>query len=93
MRDSCRRRGGAHVKVVYAVTFGRIAAAQCGAVPMAPPAHFFVTARHHHGDPAMAVHLNFINRSNDTNNARIVIFQKNAARNTGEIPIAWRVID
>ena len=41
----------------------------------------------------MAVHLNFINRSNDTNNARIVIFQKNAARNTGEIPIAWRVID
>ncbi len=38
------------------------------------------------------IKLNFINRSADTNNTNIVIFQKNTAENSGEIAIAWKVI-
>lgn len=38
------------------------------------------------------IKLNFINRSNDTNNSQIVIFQKNAASSFDEIAIAWTVI-
>ncbi|CAM1342089.1 hypothetical protein [Tenacibaculum amylolyticum] len=38
------------------------------------------------------IKLNFINRSNDTNNSQVVIFQKNVAQNFDEIPIAWTVI-
>ncbi len=38
------------------------------------------------------IKLNFINRSKDTNNSNIVIFQKNAADNFGEVAVAWKVI-
>lgn len=38
------------------------------------------------------IKLNFINKSNDTNNSSIVIFQQNVAENFGEIAIAWKVI-
>lgn len=38
------------------------------------------------------IRLNFINRSNDTNNSDVVIFQKNVAEDFGEIAIAWQVI-
>jgi hypothetical protein len=38
------------------------------------------------------IKLNFINRSGDTNNSSIVIFQKNVAQNFDEIAIAWKVI-
>lgn len=38
------------------------------------------------------IKLNFINRSNDTNNSSIVIFQQNIAEDFGEIAVAWRVI-
>lgn len=38
------------------------------------------------------IKLNFINKSNDTNNSSVVIFQQNVAENFGEIAIAWKVI-
>lgn len=38
------------------------------------------------------IKLNFINRSNDTNNSQVVIFQKNAAAGFDETAIAWKVI-
>lgn len=40
----------------------------------------------------MDIQLNFINRSNDTNNSQIVIFQKNVALDFAEHAIAWKVI-
>ncbi len=40
----------------------------------------------------MSIQLNFINRSNDTNNSQVVIFQKNVATNVDELAVAWRVI-
>lgn len=39
------------------------------------------------------IKLNFINRSSDTNNSSIVIFQQNAAEDIGEYAVAWRVIE
>lgn len=38
------------------------------------------------------INLNFINRSNDTNNSSIVLFQKNVSEDFDEIAIAWQVI-
>ncbi|NLS00113.1 hypothetical protein HGP17_25080 [Rhizobium sp. P38BS-XIX] len=38
------------------------------------------------------IKLNFINRSSDTNNSSIVIFQQNAAVTFDEKPVAWRMI-
>jgi hypothetical protein len=38
------------------------------------------------------IKLNFVNRSADTNNSSIVIFQQNVAEDFGEIAIAWQVI-
>lgn len=38
------------------------------------------------------IKLNFINRSNDTNNSSIVIFQKNVAESFSELAVAWKVI-
>lgn len=38
------------------------------------------------------IKLNFINRSSDTNNSSVVIFQKNAAEDTDALSIAWTVI-
>ncbi|RLJ79437.1 hypothetical protein [Pedobacter alluvionis] len=38
------------------------------------------------------IKLNFINRSGDTNNSTVVIFQQNVAEDFGEIAIAWQVI-
>ncbi|MFQ3226675.1 MAG: hypothetical protein ACI8RW_000051 [Porticoccaceae bacterium] len=38
------------------------------------------------------IKLNLINRSNDTNNSQIVIFQKNVAEDFDELAVAWRVI-
>ena len=38
------------------------------------------------------IQLNFINKSADTNNSSIVIFQQNVAEDFGEIAVAWRVI-
>ncbi len=38
------------------------------------------------------IKLNFINRSNDTNNSSVVIFQQNIAEDFGEIAVAWTVI-
>jgi len=38
------------------------------------------------------IRLNFINRSADTNNSSIVIFQKNIAEDFDELAVAWRVI-
>ncbi len=40
----------------------------------------------------MDVKLNFINRSNDTNNAQVVIFQKNVETGFDELAVAWKVI-
>ena len=40
----------------------------------------------------MDIKLNFINRSNDQNNASIVIFPKNVATDVEETAIAWLVI-
>ena len=40
----------------------------------------------------MSTHLNFINRSSDTNNSQIVIYQKNVATGVDELAVAWRVI-
>ena len=39
------------------------------------------------------IKLNFINRSNDTNNNSVVIFQLNAASDFNEIAVAWKVIE
>ncbi len=39
------------------------------------------------------IKLNFINRSKDTNNSSVVIFQQNVAEDFGEIAIAWKVIE
>lgn len=39
-----------------------------------------------------SIALNFINRSGDTNNSSVVIFQQNVAEDFGEIAIAWKVI-
>lgn len=41
----------------------------------------------------MVVKLNLINRSSDTNNSNVVIFQKNVATNFDELAIAWKVIE
>ncbi len=41
----------------------------------------------------MDIALNFINQSNDTGNARIVIYTRNALGGIDEIPVAWKVID
>ncbi|OMQ08175.1 hypothetical protein [[Flexibacter] sp. ATCC 35103] len=38
------------------------------------------------------IKLNFINRSGDTNNSSVVIFQQNVAESFGEIAVAWKVI-
>jgi hypothetical protein len=38
------------------------------------------------------IKLNFINKSADTNNSSVVIFQQNVAEDFGEIAIAWQVI-
>ena len=39
-----------------------------------------------------AIELNFINRSGDTNNSSVVIFQQNVAEDYDEIAVAWKVI-
>lgn len=39
------------------------------------------------------IKLNFINRSSDTNNSSVVIFQQNVAENLGELAVAWKVIE
>src|SRR3954451_6169284 len=38
------------------------------------------------------INLQVINRSNDKNNSRILIFQKNVAPGFSEIAVAWKVI-
>jgi len=38
------------------------------------------------------ISLNFINRSNDTNNSSVVIFQQNSAEDFNELAVAWIVI-
>lgn len=38
------------------------------------------------------ISLNFINRSNDTNNSSVVIFQQNLAEDFNELAVAWIVI-
>jgi hypothetical protein len=38
------------------------------------------------------IKLNFINRSNDTNNSHVVIFGRNVATAFNELPVAWQVI-
>ncbi|CAL2074863.1 hypothetical protein [Tenacibaculum sp. 190524A05c] len=40
----------------------------------------------------MDIKLNFINKSQDTNNSSVVIFQQNVATNFDEIAVAWKVI-
>lgn len=40
----------------------------------------------------MDIKLNFINRSNDHNNSRVVIFSRNVATDMEEVAIAWTVI-
>lgn len=40
----------------------------------------------------MDTRLNFINKSKDTNNTEVVIFQKNVATNIDEVAVAWQVI-
>jgi hypothetical protein len=39
------------------------------------------------------IKLNFINRSADTNNSSVVIFQQNVAENFGDLAVAWTVIE
>jgi len=39
-----------------------------------------------------SIKLNFINHSNESSNANIVLFQKNIANNVEELAIAWKVI-
>lgn len=38
------------------------------------------------------INLNYVNKSADTNNSSIVIFQQNVAESFGEIALAWKVI-
>jgi len=38
------------------------------------------------------IKLNFVNRSNDTNDSQILIFQKNIAASADETAVAWTVI-
>ncbi|MGY5777687.1 hypothetical protein [Rhizobium hainanense] len=38
------------------------------------------------------IKLNFTNRSGDTNNSSVLIFQQNVAESFGEIAVAWKVI-
>lgn len=40
-----------------------------------------------------AIKLNFINRSNDMNNSRILLFQKNVSTDFDSLSVAWRVIE
>lgn len=40
-----------------------------------------------------SIKLNFINKSSDTNNSSVVIFQKNVAEDFGEIAVAWKTIE
>lgn len=40
----------------------------------------------------MDIKLNFINRSNDTSNSRILIFQKNESTDFESLSVAWKVI-
>ena len=40
----------------------------------------------------MDIKLNFINNSNDVNNSRIVIFQKNLSSDGNDAAVAWKVI-
>lgn len=44
------------------------------------------------GNLIMDIKLNFVNRSNDTNNSQIVIFAKNVSTSYDELAIAWLVI-
>jgi hypothetical protein len=39
-----------------------------------------------------SIKLNFINKSSDTNNSNVVIFQQNVAEDFNEIAVAWKVI-
>jgi len=39
------------------------------------------------------IKLNFINQSNDRNNSRVVVFQKNEATRYEELAVAWLVIE
>lgn len=39
------------------------------------------------------IKLNFVNLSNDANNSKVVIFQKNVATSFDELAIAWKVIE
>ena len=39
------------------------------------------------------IKLNFINASNDANNSKVVIFQKNEAASFDELAVAWKVIE
>lgn len=39
------------------------------------------------------IKLNYVNRSDDTNNSSVVIFQLNYAEDFGEIAVAWKVIE
>lgn len=39
------------------------------------------------------IKLNFVNKSADTNNSSVVIFQQNVAEDFGEIAVAWKVIE
>ncbi|HZX31350.1 MAG TPA: hypothetical protein VFF03_08375 [Rhodocyclaceae bacterium] len=41
----------------------------------------------------MDIQLNFINASNNSNNSKVVIFQKNVATDFDERAIAWKVIE
>lgn len=38
------------------------------------------------------INLNFINKSSDSNNSSVVIFQQNVAEDFDELAVAWRVI-
>lgn len=39
------------------------------------------------------IKLNFINKSKDTNNSSVVVFQKNVAESFDEIAVAWKIIE
>ena len=39
------------------------------------------------------IKLNFINKSKDTNNSSVVVFQKNVAESFDEIAVAWQIIE
>lgn len=40
----------------------------------------------------MDIHLNFINQSNDVNNAEVVVFQRHTAGGADDLAVAWKVI-